>query len=54
MFLAQFPFIVKGDDEEHYQLVKRGNFCELDLVEKSAEFVGDDTPAWAVTLEVRA
>ena len=44
-FLSRFSFIVVGDDGAHYQLVKHENFCELDLVEKSAELVVDDNPA---------
>ena len=31
-----------------YQLVKRGNFCELDFVEETAELTVDDTPAQAI------
>ena len=37
LFLSQFPFIVENDKGVRYQLVKRGNFCELDLVEETAE-----------------
>ena len=44
-FLSCFSFVVVGEDGAHYQFVERGNFCELDLVEKSAELVGDDNPA---------
>ena len=47
LFLSQFPFEVVGDDGEHYRLVKRGNFCELDLVGQSTEPVVDDIPARA-------
>ena len=47
LFLSQFPFEVVGDDGEHYRLVKRGNFCELDVVEQSIEPVVDDKPARA-------
>ena len=43
-FLSQFPFEVVGDDGEHYQLVKHGNFCELDVVEQPIEPVVDDKP----------
>ncbi|MBR3050957.1 MAG: DUF3102 domain-containing protein [Selenomonadaceae bacterium] len=45
LFLSQFSFVVVGDDGAHYQLVKRGNFCDLDLVEQTAETVDFDTPA---------
>lgn len=45
LFLSSFPFIVVGDDGAHYQLVKRGNFCELDLVGQSTEPVVNDTHA---------
>ena len=61
LFLSQFPFVVAGEDGVYYQLVKRGNFCELDLVEQTAESVVDNTSAreleervLEVTLEVRA
>ena len=45
LFLSQFPFEVVVEEGEHYQLVKRGNFCELDVVGQSTEPVVDDTPA---------
>lgn len=61
LFLSQFPFVVAGEDGVYYQLVKRGNFCELDLVEQTAESVVDNTSVrepeervLEVTLEVRA
>ena len=38
LFLSQFPFIVEGAEGARYQLVKQGNFCELDLIEQSTEF----------------
>ena len=34
---------VVEDYGAHYQLVKRGNFCKLNLVEKSYDFVDNDT-----------
>ena len=34
---------VVGDYGAHYQHVKCGNFCKLDLVEKSYDFVYNDT-----------
>lgn len=46
LFLSQFPFEVVGDEGEHYRLVKRGNFFELDVVEQSTKPVVDDIPAW--------
>ena len=52
LFLSQFPFEVVGDEGAHYQLVKRGNFCELDLVGQSIEPVVDDTTARATEMEV--
>lgn len=39
LFLSQFSFVVVGDDGAHYQLVKRGNFCELDFLKQTAETV---------------
>ena len=45
LFLSQFSFVVVGDDGAHYQLVKRGNFCELDFLKQTAETVDYDTPA---------
>ena len=42
LFLSQFPFIVENDGGVRYQLVKRGNFCELDFIEQSAEPAADD------------
>ena len=45
LFLSQFSFVVVGDDGAHYQLVKRGNFCELDFLKQTAETVDFDTPA---------
>ena len=47
LFLSQFPFEVVGDDGEHYRLVKRGNFCKLDVVGQSTELVVDDKTARA-------
>ena len=44
LFLSQFPFVVVGDDGLRYQLIKRGNFCELDLLEQPAQLSVDDTP----------
>lgn len=46
-FLSHFSFVVVGEDGAHYQLVERGNFFELDLVEQSTESVVDDIPARA-------
>ena len=43
-FLSQFPFIVESEKGVRYQLVKRGNFCELDLVEQLTEPVVNDIP----------
>lgn len=43
LFLSQFSFVVVGDDGAHYQLVKRGNFCELDFLKQTAETVVDNT-----------
>lgn len=61
LFLAQFPFIVESEEGVRYQLVKRGNFCELDFVEETVEPSVVDTPARGtemkvegVTLEARA
>lgn len=45
LFLSQFPFVIVGDEGAHYQLVKHGNFCELDLIGHSTEAVVNDTPA---------
>lgn len=45
LFLSRFSFVVVGDDGAHYQLVKRGNFCELDFLKQTAETVDYDTPA---------
>ena len=47
LFLSQFPFIVESDKGVRYQLVKRGNFCELDVVGQSTELVVDDKHARA-------
>ena len=52
LFLSQFPFVVIGDDGEHYQLVKHGSFCEPDLVGHSTEAVVDDKPARATEMMV--
>ena len=52
LFLSQFPFIVESEEGVRYRLVKRGNFCELDFVEQSAQPSVVDTPARATEMEV--
>ena len=50
--MSQFPFIVESEEGVRYRLVKRGNFCELDFVEQSAQPSVVDTPARATEMEV--
>ena len=38
LFLAQFNFLI-ADNDVRYQLVRRGDFCELDLVNDTAQLV---------------